>query len=111
MPISTILHIIVRCVKFADQFQTPTQSPSKLNTSTIGYDAHKQKLKPAVEAFFFNITKSNFSTIYLARKMKRKMRERTTYSNLINSVPLVSKYKLNPLRILKFSKLSMTTMK
>ena len=43
--------------------------------------------------------------------MKRKMLERTTYSNLINSVPLVSKYKLNPLRILKFSKLSMTTIK
>ena len=37
----------MRCVKFADQFQTPTQSPS----DTIGYDAHKQKLKPAVEAF------------------------------------------------------------
>ena len=48
MPISKILHIIVRCIKFADQLQTPTQSPSKLNTSTIGYDAHKQKLKPAV---------------------------------------------------------------
>ena len=49
MPISTILHIIVRCVKFAD---------SKLNTSTIGYDAHKQKLKPAVEAFFLILHKA-----------------------------------------------------
>ena len=58
MPISTILHIIVRCVKFADQFQTPTQSPSKLNTSTIGYDAHKQKLKPAVEAFILILQKA-----------------------------------------------------
>ena len=73
MPISTILHIIVRCVKFADQFQTPTQSPSKLNTSTIGYDAHKQKLKPAVEAFFLILQKAILVQIYLARKMKRKM--------------------------------------